>query len=500
MTSTFEMPDSLRKSKLSEILVCFQNRNCDQNLNTCKVQTGIGFYSNGIATIDKSMNLQIQIFSTAEQLISKFSKLENRPEFFLKVQNPFRERKFFKNSNKVIQCEQIWTFALHYIFEEQNKIVGVISKESNRQIANLISLDSASSLRDSFLEIVKKIAEDEQFEKFVDFCSNPESYLADFTRNIVILFLKKSQIDQVRDDLIRKIIVDFADNFTLKSRMENHGNELVNAAILEIAKKKVTPKNKERQHLLSDCFKEKELILRIEIFVNQSTACDSWQDARINELFRNEIIENVFLLILSNAFEVLSSTKFGAKDIEEVVKTIIQNTISTFKVQCPFAKYLHLDPNHTGHHVTDFHLSHGVAGEVACQQVFPSETGLELSCSNIQGDSSLIPFWKWFLCRFQSNLNVNKIPEDWKKVTKSEAIENLNLQAGPDLESLQSLTVEASKNSLTENGLKKYILFSALAIGCVGGLLFFAPSIKELLASLKSKASSIVTEHVILRK
>jgi len=48
---------------------------------------------------------------------------------------------------------------------------------------------------------------------------------------------------------------------------------------------------------------------------------------------------------------------------------------------------------------------------------------------NIPGDSRVHPFWKWFLCRFMSKLNISNIPAEWKSVTKSDAIESLNFPA-----------------------------------------------------------------------
>ena len=60
--------------------------------------------------------------------------------------------------------------------------------------------------------------------------------------------------------------------------------------------------------------------------------------------------------------------------------------------------------------------------------------GGEYAKWNISPDNSEMPYWKWFVCRFQEDLEKHykkkfighgEIPSEWKDYTKEKAIESL---------------------------------------------------------------------------
>uniref|UniRef100_A0A3B1JZD8 Interferon-induced very large GTPase 1 n=1 Tax=Astyanax mexicanus TaxID=7994 RepID=A0A3B1JZD8_ASTMX len=135
--------------------------------------------------------------------------------------------------------------------------------------------------------------------------------------------------------------------------------------------------------------------------------------------------------------------------------------------QCPFCKAICIGTmkDHDGEHSVPFHRLNGIRGmyyrgtvDLCCdfcttvvqtdRSFFPNGESEELvpykqyrtaggkyATWNITPDCSELPYWKWFVCRFQEdleNLYSKKfqgsgiIPDEWKKYTKEDALESLN--------------------------------------------------------------------------
>ena len=134
--------------------------------------------------------------------------------------------------------------------------------------------------------------------------------------------------------------------------------------------------------------------------------------------------------------------------------------------QCPFCKAVCTNtmPNHNGDHSVCFHRPQVVNGIIwhktdhlcidVCSSLVASDSNLVIDVKadksipyknyrtagpehndwSITPDSSVQPYWKWFVCTFQSNLEERykgnfdgrgKIPENWKTITLEEALASL---------------------------------------------------------------------------
>ncbi|KAG7326085.1 hypothetical protein KOW79_011010 [Hemibagrus wyckioides] len=133
-------------------------------------------------------------------------------------------------------------------------------------------------------------------------------------------------------------------------------------------------------------------------------------------------------------------------------------------VQCPFCSAICTNTmeDHDGDHRVRFHRNCGINGWsftvsqtlgvdfcttavssnmffTTSGRVFPfkeyRKAGGEYAKWNISPDTSEVPYWKWFVCRFQEDLEKHykrkftgngEIPPEWRNITKDRAIESLN--------------------------------------------------------------------------
>lgn len=175
--------------------------------------------------------------------------------------------------------------------------------------------------------------------------------------------------------------------------------------------------------------------------------------------------------------EFTEVTKTGLTSISDVKREMFWKTPDEILIEhlcnccwemCPFcyATCNNTVNNHTEKHRVHFHRCSGISGisymderqndtgvlshalcttEVASSNSFfssqlkrivaykqYSEGGKAYSQWDITPDLSELPYWKWFVCRFQKDLEKyhNKrfedIPDDWKRYTKEEAIRSLD--------------------------------------------------------------------------
>uniref|UniRef100_A0A4W2GBK6 Interferon-induced very large GTPase 1-like n=1 Tax=Bos indicus x Bos taurus TaxID=30522 RepID=A0A4W2GBK6_BOBOX len=149
--------------------------------------------------------------------------------------------------------------------------------------------------------------------------------------------------------------------------------------------------------------------------------------------------------------------------IPEIQKMLSEHLCGCWK-QCPFCKAICTNtiPTHEGDHSAPFHRPKALNGwgwyqtdyftinyctsSVASDRFFilnddrriPYKTyrqaGGEYATWSITPDTSMQPYWKWFVCHFRSKLeekyhrkfiNTGEIPDAWKKITKQEVLDDL---------------------------------------------------------------------------
>ncbi|KAM9036265.1 interferon-induced very large GTPase 1-like [Sarcophilus harrisii] len=151
--------------------------------------------------------------------------------------------------------------------------------------------------------------------------------------------------------------------------------------------------------------------------------------------------------------------------IESDTQTMLSDQLSGCWKQCPFCKAICTNTvtNHCEDHSVPFHRSNAVTGTrwhktyefsidfcttcMASDDMFilpddrriPYKTyrqaGGEYATWSITPDTSAQPYWKWFVCRFRSELeekynikfeNRGQIPENWFRITKEDVLNDLN--------------------------------------------------------------------------
>ncbi|KAB0370807.1 interferon-induced very large GTPase 1-like [Muntiacus reevesi] len=149
--------------------------------------------------------------------------------------------------------------------------------------------------------------------------------------------------------------------------------------------------------------------------------------------------------------------------ISEIQKMLSEHLCGCWK-QCPFCKAICTNtiPTHEGDHSVPFHRPQALDGWRwsqtdyfvidYCTSLVASEcnfilndgsripyktyrqAGGEYATWSITPDTSIQPYWKWFVCHFRSKLeeiyhkkfiNKGEIPDAWKKITKQEVLDDL---------------------------------------------------------------------------
>ncbi|XP_055043837.2 interferon-induced very large GTPase 1-like [Misgurnus anguillicaudatus] len=167
---------------------------------------------------------------------------------------------------------------------------------------------------------------------------------------------------------------------------------------------------------------------------------------------RSKFIKETFLLKLNNT--------------DRPDEILIDHFCRCCWVQCPFCAAICTNTieNHDGDHSVPFHRNVGLNGwhyrnttnlsinictsavasdlsfypdesDVKCLWKEYRKGGPKYAQWSITPDLSELPYWKWFVCKFQKNLEEyykktyegsGKIPDEWRKYSKEEAIESLD--------------------------------------------------------------------------
>lgn len=165
---------------------------------------------------------------------------------------------------------------------------------------------------------------------------------------------------------------------------------------------------------------------------------------------------------LQNSLTRINDMKMCRKSPDDI---LIDHFCQCCWVQCPFCGVTctHTTKNHHGDHSAPFHRSIGLNGinyhntsnlsthictsAVANSTLYfhPNDSD-EFLCRDyrragdyadwsITPDLSDLPYWKWFVCRFQEDLEkyysktfqgYGQIPDEWKKYTIKDALESLD--------------------------------------------------------------------------
>ncbi|XP_073693045.1 interferon-induced very large GTPase 1-like [Garra rufa] len=314
---------------------------------------------------------------------------------------------------------------------------------ADEMISNCESLNGNRSNLEK--HILKRLAEEEDFDKYMDYIETPKDHFKSF----------------IRDEVSRYISDKFSVSVLLKMKKNI---ELLKTTIVESAYKST-------EHVQVYCG---DVGLWLESFTQQLKDLLIFSEKDLSGVKHDDV--NDFKLleeVISDKFPKKMSeisSKFNTDTFDEKLDfefrpegLLIDHFCQCCWVQCPFCAAICTNTieNHPGDHSVPFHRVDGVNGwyyhqtddlsAVFCTSLVTS--GLKFHASNelfpyneyrkaggvyaewsITSDCSELPYWKWFVCRFQKDLekHYNKtfkgrgeIPPEWRTHEKHDAIQSL---------------------------------------------------------------------------
>ncbi|XP_016147549.1 up-regulator of cell proliferation isoform X1 [Sinocyclocheilus grahami] len=293
--------------------------------------------------------------------------------------------------------------------------------------------------------ILRSLAEKEDFEQYIEYIHNPRRHFKFFIKNEVKSYFTK------QNKLILNI---FKGNLKQKEQIVCNA---VKAATVAVKSKSGDG------NMWFRCFTK---TLTDELKFTGDSCVD------LSEIKDLDFLENFLSDSLKEKMTKLQDGFKSTDDIkmEKCRKTPDEHLIEHFCqccwVQCPFCKAICTNTmeGHPGDHSVSFHRNTGLNGwhyrkttnlsisicttAVASDRSFhPNSSdnkvpwkeyrkaGRKYANWSITPDHSELPYWKWFVCRFQKDLEtyynktfqgMGEIPHEWRQYTKKEALESLD--------------------------------------------------------------------------
>ncbi|XP_026075182.1 interferon-induced very large GTPase 1-like [Carassius auratus] len=297
--------------------------------------------------------------------------------------------------------------------------------------------------------VLKTLAEEEDFNKYMNYIETTKDHYKSFIRDEVNRY--------ITDKFSLSVLPKMEENIKLlqqkimKAAHESTEHVQVNSGDVGLWLKNFTQK-------LSDelIFSEKDL---------SGVKHDDVEDFNLLEdVIREElpaIISDISSIFNTNTFPVKLENNFRPDDL------LADHFCQCCWVQCPFcgATCTNAIEDHDGDHSAPFHQVIGLTGihyastnnlsvhictsavaninlhfyPIDSEDKFPwrdyRRAGGVFADWSITPDFSELPYWKWFVCRFQKDLEKHhkktfegqgKIPDEWKKYSKQDAIESLD--------------------------------------------------------------------------
>ncbi|KAF4116452.1 hypothetical protein G5714_003941 [Onychostoma macrolepis] len=294
--------------------------------------------------------------------------------------------------------------------------------------------------------ILKTLAEEEDFNKYMNYIHNPRDHFNSFIRDEVSRYITDKFSVSVLPKM--KENIKLLQQKILKAAHESTEHVQVNSGDVGLWLKSFTQQ-------LSDelIFSEKDL---------SGVKHDDVDDFNLLE----DVIINKLPAIMSDISSRFSTNTFPVNldNKDRPDELLIDHFCQCCWVQCPFcgATCTNSIENHDGDHSVPLHRSIGLNGiyynntsnlsictsAVASSNLYfhPNDSDDKVLWSeyrraggvyadwSITSDLSELPYWKWFVCKFQNDLEKYykriegyvEIPDEWRKYTKQEAIVCLN--------------------------------------------------------------------------
>ncbi|XP_072466211.1 interferon-induced very large GTPase 1-like [Notamacropus eugenii] len=290
--------------------------------------------------------------------------------------------------------------------------------------------------------ILISLAKEENFENYWQYIQKPELYFKHYIEKEIETYISKEN-EKLKNflsnslDFFKKVILFAIQESTLVAKDQNNSASVwLDSLCNHLGRHLTLP----RGDLISI---EHQEIVDIE-FLKETMS--ELLDTRIQKV--------------GESCEITSTKKFVPE-----IQAMLSDHLSGCWKQCPFCKAICTNTarNHSEDHSVPFHRSKAVAGTkwqetdefsidfcttaVASDVLFIPEDGRripyktyrqaggEYATWNITPDISAQPYWKWFICRFKSQLEERynlrfkgrrQIPQAWFQITKQDVLNDLN--------------------------------------------------------------------------
>ncbi|GAA6073722.1 interferon-induced very large GTPase 1-like [Tachysurus ichikawai] len=292
--------------------------------------------------------------------------------------------------------------------------------------------------------ILTSLAEDENFQNYTEYLHKSKQYFNQFITKEVNKYLLKDKYQEVLENI--------------KSNIKSKGRCVMDA--VNKATKDVSKRNGNIDMWLENFSKE----LKDELQIKEESCLEQKEITDLG--FLQEVVNKG----LTDTMTKLCSELEAISDLKQEMFQKNPQTVLTEHlcrccwVQCPFCNAICTNTmeDHDGDHSVRFHRNCGINGwsfmfsenlgvdfctsAVTSHMFFRTADGVfafkeyrkaggEYARWNISPDTSEVPYWKWFVCRFQEDLEKHykkkftgngEIPPEWRKITKDRAIESLS--------------------------------------------------------------------------
>ncbi|KAG2460209.1 GVIN1 GTPase, partial [Polypterus senegalus] len=332
----------------------------------------------------------------------------------------------------------------------------------NQAVRDQVCIDIANEIRQSCpplkeskikLEyyLQKELAEKEEFEGFWEYIHFPKTFFKRHISSYVAQHCRKMSCVKIFSE--RRL----DEHYTLVSRVAMKATET--------SEKLNRAEEKSKVSLWLDLFCA-DLEKHLKIPRNTLT---HMEDEEINDMdFLQESLMDALKRSIKSLKEIFASTSLGDLDnMKQDPEDILFTQMSGCWAQCPFCAAICTNSieGHPGNHSVPFHRCDGIKGwgyyqtdylsSDICTTLVSSDNKFILSDNrtfayktykdagppysewSIVADDSELKYWKWFVCRFQKELEkkydgkfegYGKIPSAWRNITKHEILSELEKQ------------------------------------------------------------------------
>ncbi|XP_026096125.1 interferon-induced very large GTPase 1-like [Carassius auratus] len=292
--------------------------------------------------------------------------------------------------------------------------------------------------------ILETLAEEEDFDKYMNYIHNPRDHFKSFIRDEVSIYITAKFSDSV-----------------LPKMMEN--TELLQQKIMKAAHESTEHVQEKRGDVGLWLMSFTQQLSDELIFSEEDFCGVKHDDIDVDFKFLEDVIRKELSTITSYIHKAnISNKKMDFRFRPD--ELLIDHFCQCCWVQCPFcgATCTNTIENHPGDHSVAFHRVIGIKGHrcflsqnfcvdictnlVASDKDFLTLDGLYpyneyrkaggvYAKWSITPECFELPYWKWFVCRFKKDLENHykkeivgkgEIPNQWKRLRKQDAIESLD--------------------------------------------------------------------------